>query len=230
MQALCPAPFQEPLTLCSPFPLPISQPNCHNGQTATGSPKPPCVGKSACSWARILHLAPKQAWLCSEGQHIPPPPCSPPPAPLFAFQVDAEEKAETAPLPTASSKSHLGSGGAERGVRWEHSTVPVSLGSPGDTVESERCPGAPLLPPPCREGFHPSQLKAQEESGLRSCSAPHLPLRGKLHGAAGPSPPELHKAATPGEEETGGKYPPPSKAQSPEGFKNPHPEQPQRWW
>lgn len=184
----------------------------------------PAPGQEFCTW-------PQNKPGCAVRVNISPHPHAPHPLhPFLHSRLMQKRRRKLAPLPTASSKSHLGSGGAERGVRWEHSTVPVSLGSPGDTVESERCPGAPLLPPPCREGFRPSQLKAQEESGLRSCSAPHLPLRGKLHGAAGPSPPELHKAATPGEEEAGGKYPPPSKAQSPEGFKNPHPEQPQRWW
>lgn len=150
----------------APFRSPISQPNGQNGQTATGSPEPPSVGKSAHCRARALHWAPKQAWLCSEGPHIPHPHGFPPPAPLFAFQADAEHREETAPLPTASAQSCWGSGGAERGVGWEHSTVPVSpTAVPGTLSSLSNVLGPRCCHLPAERGFIPVSSRHRRSQG-----------------------------------------------------------------
>lgn len=69
-----------------------------------------------------------------------------------------------------------------------------------------------------------SSLKAQEESGLGSCSAPHLPLRGKLHGAARAlNPLNCTKQQHPERRKQKGNTRPHPKAQPLEGFKHPPP-------
>lgn len=69
-----------------------------------------------------------------------------------------------------------------------------------------------------------SSLKAQEESGLGSCSAPHLPLRGKLYGAARAlNPLNCTKQQHPERRKQEGNTRPHPKAQPLEGFKPPPP-------
>lgn len=72
-----------------------------------------------------------------------------------------------------------------------------------------------------------SSLKEQEESGLGSCSAPHLPLRGKLYGAARAlNPLNCTKQQHPARRKQEGNTRPHPKAQPLEGFKPPTPSSP----
>ncbi|XP_041884581.1 serine protease 57 [Corvus kubaryi] len=175
----------------------------------------PSAGRAPPLPPPISGLGARRGFVCSWGSQAGPGPPLPPPIArprgppelwlllgipkrVLAVQcpVGAEQREETAPLPTAPSQSQWGSGGAERGLGWEHSTVPaLSTAVPGTLS----CLGDVLGPRcchlPAERGFIPLSSRHKRSQGREAAPLPISHSGGSRTELPGPPIPRIAQSS-----------------------------------